>query len=155
MWCYMVVIWVTGTYFGVFDWRRVTGFLAFGWVFIVVPGVGAALAPTIDLLSTAVRRRDSGGENLVAMAAWDSYFQAHNLGSGMRLIPTHLSGLSDSFDRDDDDDGKRHLVLLVALLALACLFAGVVTATMIIPANAASRSDRVREELYVQRGLTR
>jgi len=124
-------------------------------MFVVIPGLVSGLATTIDLLSTAVRRRDLAGANLTAWAAWDTYFQAHNWGSAMRLIPNHLSGLGESFDGKDQDDGIGHLVWLVALLTLACLLAGIVTTIVIIRATAATQSDRIRAELDAERWQTR
>src|SRR5512138_2756884 len=96
--------------------RPVKGPRALAWIFVVVPGIGSGLATTIDLLSEAVRRRDVAGQNLAALAAWNTYVEhvygGPREGRLLRVIPGHLSDLSDSFDGEDreGDDGNVRLV---------------------------------------------
>lgn len=146
-WCYTILAafvaanWnvqqENGTSAPALDAESFQALLEMGYVIVIIPILGSGLAITLESWSYFWRRRTFGSG---ALAGYNSFAQMHNIYSAARTLPGVTQHLGAFFG---GSSGKKDARLLVFLLALAALFAGVLTTYTIISMTSESvRSDR-------------
>lgn len=148
-WCYLLVLALSGYYFGFLTIAQLGIALKLGYL-VLAPGiVFSGLMITIDSWAQAYR---NGGVLNYGAAAYNTYAQLHNT---MSVVSNYGSALDDvlgafggSSSSDSDDDAAKGVAALIIIgLVVLALVAGVLTTTLIIKKVSASDSLPSLEEL--------
>ncbi len=147
-WCYLVVAaFLAGPEgFNKLPAPYVQAMFDLGWLALLVPLFGSSIAITLSSWAHFWRRRTFGSG---AIAAWNTGADVYNVYQVVEHAPSAWSRVSSTlFDSDDDDDAGYAKMAIV--LAIAALFAGVLTAALIIGAVAKRTANDRRFEILAR-----
>lgn len=136
-WCYLLVLALSGYYFGFLSIAQLGIALKLGYL-VLAPGiVFSGLMITIDSWAQAYR---NGGVLSYGVAAYDTYAQIHNTmsvvsnyGDALGDVLGAFGGGSKSSSSSSDDDAAKGLAGLIIIgIVILAVVGGVLTTTLII-----------------------
>lgn len=150
-WCYLVIFCLinslTSGKFHLPD-KYAEAVFRIGYLIIILPVLGSGLAITIQSWAYFWKQRSFGSG---ALAGWNTFAQVYDTYTAIKAIPdsfSFLSGLWEDGD-DDDDDAKNKLFLIAVVIAVLCVFGGILTTAAIVRSTAkrVAGTERVRMAL--------
>jgi len=146
-WCYLVLLaFLAGPdCFNKLPVEYVEKMFSLGYLIIIFPAIGSGLAITLDSWAYFWRRRTLANG---AIAGFNTLADVYNIYSAVRYVPSAWGDAKDLFKGGDSDDDDP-FALIAILLALAAVFAGILTAAVIIR-TVASNAGRNRAFQYAK-----